>query len=57
MAEQKSGDLTALSELSSHSENLDASLLELKSSLVILLLIMEPKPYHNGHPAHWGTYL
>lgn len=44
MAKQKSGGWTALLELSSHSENLDAPLLELKSSLVILLLIMEPIP-------------
>jgi len=44
MAKQKSGGWTALSELSSHSENLGAPSLELKSLLGILLLIMEPIP-------------
>lgn len=44
VAKQKSGGWTALSELRSHSENLDVLSLELKPSLVILLLVMEPVP-------------
>lgn len=44
MAKQKSGGWTALSELSSDSEHLVVPSLELKSSLVILLLIMQPIP-------------